>query len=89
LKCKIENLDITDISYRDELKARSNDLLKLQTCSDNLVNMLMVDVINGSLMIPNVLVTVHFFCSAVIELLETQEVRGLQMMDRSLSTLKL
>jgi hypothetical protein len=47
----------------------------------------MVDVINGSLMIPNMLLTGHLFCAAVIELLEIQEDRGLQMMHRSLSTM--
>jgi hypothetical protein len=48
----------------------------------------MVDVIKSSLMIPNMLLTGHFFCAAVIELLEMQEDRGLQMMHRSLSTVK-
>jgi hypothetical protein len=48
----------------------------------------MVDVMNGSLMIPNMLLTGHFFCAAVIELLEIQEDRSLQMMHRFLSTVK-
>jgi hypothetical protein len=66
---------ITEISYKDgfmNLKLGLMICRSCKTCFDNLVNIFMVAVIDGSLMIPNMLLKGNIFCAAIIELLEIQ-----------------